>query len=966
MTGLMAISSPTLSSSQLHSSLRGFRPPPHPLWLRARPSVPGPRSSRGLRVSATAALSVEQETRVQHNDSMDLQLLACPICYEPLIRKGPAGLNVPSIYRSGFKCQKCNKSFTSKDVYLDLTITSGTTEYSEFKPARTELFRSPLVSFLYERGWRQNFNRSGFPGLDEEFNMAQEYFKPVAGGLLVDVSCGSGLFSRKFAKSGSFSAVVALDFSENMLRQCYEFIKQDDTLITTNLALVRADVSRLPFASGSIDALHAGAALHCWPSPSNAVAEISRVLRSGGVFVATTFLVSPLNTPLPLEAFRSLRQSFGQVTNSYNYFTEKEIEDLCRSCGLVNYTSTVRRSFIMRSANSPARILVENTSFVLAAERTRRRDPLNGFKLYNGGWNISDLHYLASVGFTAAPLFAVAAVWFFGFALVLSLICCCYCCFPRRSCSFSRTTCALAVALLILCTAATIVGCVVLFHGQDKFHGTTSNTLDFVEGQSNTTVSNLRSFSTNLADAKKVGVGQISLPADEQAAIDAVVKSLNDAADGVSSRTADNSKRIRDYLDTVRLVLIILVAAVLLLVLLGLTFSILGLQFLVYIFVLVGWVLVAATFFLSGLFLLLHNAVADTCVSMDEWALHPREHTAMDDILPCVDVATTNASLRRSREVTFQLVNVVNQVITNVSNADFPPMLKPLYYNQSGPLLPPLCNPYDTDLGSRNCTTGELGFNNVSQVWRSYVCQVTVVNGSDICATVGRITPKIYAQMMAAVNVSHGLYQYGPFLAGLADCTFVRQTFRSITLDHCPGLGRYSKQVFIGLAMASAAVMLSMVLWVIYARARWHRKQLLSQQSKATVFSILPRSHGRPKRITTSTSRPPSMDSKNSASSSSSSKPRSPSRPCLCSPTTHPGSFRCKLHRGPRKSSGRSVAHAGSPETKGPAKATSMGGLLMQMIRPSGHDLRRRRHFQPKPSRFFLMNGDGRGAVAVA
>lgn len=28
--------------------------------------------------------------------------------------------------------------------------------------------RNPLVSFLYERGWRQNFNRSGFPGPDEE------------------------------------------------------------------------------------------------------------------------------------------------------------------------------------------------------------------------------------------------------------------------------------------------------------------------------------------------------------------------------------------------------------------------------------------------------------------------------------------------------------------------------------------------------------------------------------------------------------------------------------------------------------------------------------------------------------------------------------------------------------------------------------------------------------------------------
>lgn len=43
----------------------------------------------------------------------------------------------------------------------------------------------------------------------------------------------------------------------------------------SNLALVRADVSRLPFSSGSVDAVHAGAALHCWPSPSNAVSIIS-------------------------------------------------------------------------------------------------------------------------------------------------------------------------------------------------------------------------------------------------------------------------------------------------------------------------------------------------------------------------------------------------------------------------------------------------------------------------------------------------------------------------------------------------------------------------------------------------------------------------------------------------------------------------------------------------------------------
>lgn len=61
-----------------------------------------------------------------------------------------------------------------------------------------------------------------------QFELAKGYLKPVLGGTIVDASCGSGLFSRTFAKSGLFSLVVALDFSENMLRQCYEFIKQEE------------------------------------------------------------------------------------------------------------------------------------------------------------------------------------------------------------------------------------------------------------------------------------------------------------------------------------------------------------------------------------------------------------------------------------------------------------------------------------------------------------------------------------------------------------------------------------------------------------------------------------------------------------------------------------------------------------------------------------------------------------------
>ncbi|KAM1061551.1 hypothetical protein ACFX14_025913 [Malus domestica] len=342
----------TTPSSALHQKFLSLNYPPFHHNSQFRPPRlrrPSRHHCHPIRATSTVALPPERRSRAEEirSSGVDLEVLACPICYEPLIRRGPPGLNLRAIYRSGFKCRKCDKTYSSKDVYLDLTVTAGLKEYVEVQPTRTELFRSPLVSFLYERGWRQNFNRSGFPGPDEEFKMAQDYFKSAEGGVLVDVSCGSGLFSRKFAKSGTYSAVVALDFSENMLRQSYEFFKRDPTILDTNLALVRADVARLPFPSGSVDAVHAGAALHCWPSPSNAIAEITRILRSGGVFVGTTFLRYTPSTPW---ITRQLRES---ALQGYNYLTEEEIEDLCASCGLTNYTSNVQQAFIMFSAQKP-------------------------------------------------------------------------------------------------------------------------------------------------------------------------------------------------------------------------------------------------------------------------------------------------------------------------------------------------------------------------------------------------------------------------------------------------------------------------------------------------------------------------------------------------------------------------------------------------------------------------------------
>ena len=84
---------------------------------------------------------------------------------------------------------------------------------------------------------------------------------------------------------------------------------------------------------------------------------------------------------------------------------------------------------------------------------------------------------------------------------------------------------------------------------------------------------------------------------------------------------------------------------------------------------------------------------------------------------------------------------------------------------------------------------------------------------------------------------------------------------------------------------------------------------------------------------------------------------------CLCSPTSHPGSFRCSRHRnGPAAPGGEAVHGASSRGGTGrAAKGRSVRALLLQRIGGGQGEIGRRRRrgvgdFQPRPSRLRLMN----------
>eukprot|EP00466_Bigelowiella_natans_P018625 jgi/Bigna1/90470/estExt_fgenesh1_pg.C_710052 len=333
-------------------------------------------------------------------------ILCCPVSFEPLTASNDGG---------GVRCLTTGLQYgTVEDTYLDLTPASGTliaasgVASSQDKPTATNdqmqsqlpfdiyavadtiekvsqgrvrtgellregysgdsmglgtsTFRNPIVSQIYERGWRQSFARAGFPGPEKEFERAQKWLLPAAkNGILVDASCGSGLFTRKFVSSKDYQQVIALDFSESMLRETATLCK-DNKLWEAGASvaasggsvsplLVRGDIGRLPFRSGAVDGLHAGAAIHCWPSPALALTEIARVLKPGGRAVLSTFM----NPQLPFTDEKFRKAFFGQISQNslIRAWEEGELKSLSQSVGLVNFECERNREFIIFKVEKP-------------------------------------------------------------------------------------------------------------------------------------------------------------------------------------------------------------------------------------------------------------------------------------------------------------------------------------------------------------------------------------------------------------------------------------------------------------------------------------------------------------------------------------------------------------------------------------------------------------------------------------
>lgn len=205
-------------------------------------------------------------------------LLRCPRC-----RRGSLlpEVDAPVVLFGPLRCGTCRASYPVAEGVADLVVEH---------PAAGAVKRG-----LEQRWVARSFERYVRPVLQrtltrQALDRDSEYllYRSLLGrpeGPVLDVGCGTGLVARRLAREPDFSPVAGLDVSRAMLEEGVAQAREAGAAVD----FLRAEAPYLPFQDGTLGAVLMAGSLHFVEDLGRMMLEVSRVLRPGGRWVASTY-----------------------------------------------------------------------------------------------------------------------------------------------------------------------------------------------------------------------------------------------------------------------------------------------------------------------------------------------------------------------------------------------------------------------------------------------------------------------------------------------------------------------------------------------------------------------------------------------------------------------------------------------------------------------------------------------------
>lgn len=242
--------------------------------------------------------------------------LRCPFCPESSI--------VPR--RMSFHCSSCGRRFNEYRNIIDF-VDDGTAS-----PGLVQtVMESPLYARVYEEYMRPTLTRFvSQRSMTEEYALSTRYLDLDADSDVLDVGCGTGNFTRHFARhrraldQNKDGLILGIDLSWPMLNRARRYAKRDG--LENRVHFLRGNAERMPLRENSFTHVHCSGTLHLTKNIQATVQNFARVLKPKGTLVVGTFLLG--------EGYlRPFLKRTGEFFVDFHWFTRSELYDVLSRTG---------------------------------------------------------------------------------------------------------------------------------------------------------------------------------------------------------------------------------------------------------------------------------------------------------------------------------------------------------------------------------------------------------------------------------------------------------------------------------------------------------------------------------------------------------------------------------------------------------------------------------------------------------
>jgi SAM-dependent methyltransferase len=252
----------------------------------------------------------------------------CPRCKHDL-----------TVTDSSFECQVCGRWYPIEETIPDFILEDLRQSHHPVLRSVSNLDRLARIyeSKLWYPVVYHFYGGLFIPSVKEEVR-AIASMVDSEDGIVLDVACGTGLFTRSIAKKARL--VYGVDISKGMLKQAVKYLKKENL---SNVRFACAKAENLPFPNNYFEGLTCCGALHLFADTMQALTEMSRVMKHQGKIAVMTFVNRRI------FRFRKIREHLRKDHGAI-IFDVEDLDQYLRQAGFMNFNYQVYGSAILFEA----------------------------------------------------------------------------------------------------------------------------------------------------------------------------------------------------------------------------------------------------------------------------------------------------------------------------------------------------------------------------------------------------------------------------------------------------------------------------------------------------------------------------------------------------------------------------------------------------------------------------------------